>query len=57
MNKRKNTPEFRQDKVVHQICLQTKHNKLFHSRLANLLHPSKIHRHVAGYESRLTTFV
>ena len=39
MNKRKNTREFREDKVVHQIYLQTKQNQHLHSRLANLFHP------------------
>ena len=39
MNQKKNTRQFREDKVVHQICLQTKQNQLLHSGLANSLHP------------------
>ena len=39
MNKKKNTSEFREYKVVHQICLWTKQNQQLHSRIANLLHP------------------
>ena len=38
MSKRKNTREFRGDKVAHQISLQTKENQYLRSRLANLLH-------------------
>ena len=37
MNKRKSTREFREDKVLHQVCLQTKQNQSLHSKLANLL--------------------
>ena len=57
MNRRKNTHEFREDKVVHQIYLHTKQNQYLHSRLANLLYTRKINHHIAaGYESRMTDF-
>ena len=38
MNKRKNTSEFREHKVVQQICLETKQNQLLRSRLTNILY-------------------
>ena len=56
MKNKKNTRKFREDLVVYQICLWTKQNQQLYSRLANLLHPSKISRHIAGYESRITHF-
>ena len=56
MKNKKNTRKFREDLVVYQICLWAKQNQQLYSRLANLLHPSKISRHIAGYESRITHF-
>ena len=46
MNKRENTREVREDKVIRWIYLQAKQNQHLHSRLANLLHAWRIRRRI-----------